>query len=472
MSRNVSRIAGFCAALAALALADPAFSQRRISEEGLIFRRIRDGVATVFASGGHGTGFVIDSLGLVLTNAHVIGDKYRIRVKFDDSTRVDAVFLASDPKRDIAIIRVNPAVLVGRPVLPLAVPSDTMVFEGERVMAIGSPLNQEKVMTTGIVSKIEPTAVISDVNINPGNSGGPLVNLDGAVIAINTFGDFSERGPGVSGSVLITEAFSTIAAARAAMDSVKVPSTRRLPVAPRGMFPIDSLQVAAGAKKFDTAPYYVHDRISTGKFEVVVSTPIFAAWRLYSFEVALAKQTKKREAKGRVSDDQSLDPLSEMREWMRYTGSGFPPLVTLEFTPKVGETAGSMFGNFLGAAAAGYSGGYHRGSHKMEFKADFKDVRIFRDSVEVEDVARFRIMQPMAFSKSTWSADYFGADQARTGIFQCTADWFAPQGDSWPAIRVEVASVEKPDKPYVFELPKSTVKRIWADFGAYRATNQ
>jgi hypothetical protein len=263
-----------------------------------------------------------------------------------------------------------------------------------------------------------------------------------------------------------------IESARAALDTVKVPSTRRLPVAPRGIFPIDSLQVAAGAKKFDSKPYYVHDRTSTGKFEVVVSTPVFAAWRLYSFNVALAKQTKKREAKGRVSQDQSYDPLADMREWMRYTRGGFPPVVTFEFTPKVGETAGSIFGNILGAAAAGAAGSsYYRGSHKMEFKADFKDVRIFRDSVEVEDVARFRAMQPLVFSKSTWSADYFGADQARTGIFQCTADWFAPRGDSWPTIRVELTSVEKPDKPYVFNLPEATVKRVWTDFEAYRNAN-
>ncbi|MBI5905107.1 MAG: trypsin-like peptidase domain-containing protein, partial [Deltaproteobacteria bacterium] len=293
---------------------------------------------------------MIDSAGLVLTNAHVVGDRYRIRVKFDDTTRVDARLLASDPKRDVAVVLVNPEALVGRPVLPLAAASDTMVFEGERVIAMGSPLNQEKIMTAGIVSKIEPTAVISDVNINPGNSGGPLVNMDGVVIAINTFGDFSERGPGVSGSVLITEALPTIASARAAMDTVETPSVRRLPVAPRGIFPIDSLQVAAGAKKFDAKPYYVHDRTSTGKFEVVVSTPVFAAWRLYSFEVELAKQTKKREAKGRVSEDQTYDPLADMREWMRYTRGGFPPVVSFEFTPKIGETGGSIFGNILGAA--------------------------------------------------------------------------------------------------------------------------
>ncbi len=472
MRRKGVRLMGLSCAFVVLLAAGPSLAQRRVSEEALLFRRLRDGVATVFASGGHGTGFVIDSVGLVLTNAHVVGDRYRIRVKFDDSTRVDATFLASDPKRDVAIVLVNPSVLVGRPVLTLAVPSDTMVFEGERVIAIGSPLNQEKIMTAGIVSKIEPTAVISDVNINPGNSGGPLVNMNGTVIAINTFGDFSDRGPGVSGSVLITEGISAVTAARAAMDSVEVPSARRLPVAPRGIFPLDSLQVAAGAKKFDAKPYYVHDRTSTGKFEVVVSTPIFAAWRMYSFDVALAKQTKKREAKGRVSEDQSYDPLGEMREWMRYTRGGFPPVVTLEFTPKMGETGGSLFGNILGAAAAGASGSYYRGSHKMEFKADFKDVRIFRDSVEVEDVARFRAMQPLVFSKSTWSADYHGADQARVGIFQCTADWFAPDGDAWPTIRVEVTSVERPDKPYVFNLPQSTVKRVWTDFEAYRVANQ
>jgi Trypsin-like peptidase domain len=346
-----------------------------------------------------------------------------------------------------------------------------MVLEGDRVIAIGSPLNQEKIMTAGIISKVEPTAVISDVNINHGNSGGPLLNLDGQVVGINTFGDFTEQGgPGVSGSILITRALAVLESARILAAARQPPSATLLAVAPRQPFPLDSLQTAAAYESFDSKPYFISDRVGTGKFEVVAVTPIFDAWRRHRYEMELAKATKKRERKGGVPATQASDPIRGMKEWMRYTGNDYAPVITFEFTPKVGETAGSIFGNVLGAMAAGAAGSsYYRGSHRMEFKADFKDVRVTRDSTEVQDVGRFKGLQPLVFSKSTWTDDYFGADQARTGVFQCTADWFRPEGEGWPTITISVTSVEKPTSPYMFNVPAETVKRLWGDFQSYRA---
>src|SRR5256886_7904224 len=75
----------------------------------------------------------------------------------------------------------------------------TPVQEGERVFTIGSPLSLDKIITTGIVSKVEPHTIMSDININPGNSGGPLFNGAGQVIGLTTFGTRGEDGPGVSG---------------------------------------------------------------------------------------------------------------------------------------------------------------------------------------------------------------------------------------------------------------------------------
>src|SRR5262245_27283970 len=265
-----------------------------------------------------------DSAGIMLTNDHVVGASRRIRVKFDDSTRVEAVLLATDPKKDVAAIRITPRVASRFPILPLAQPSDTMIIEGEKVIAIGSPLHQEKIMTSGIVSKVDPTAVISDVNINHGNSGGPLLNMDGVVIAINTFGDLPDNGgPGISGSVLITEASAVLAQAYSRLPSVAQPSDRLLPVPPRLPFPLDSLQVAVKAKKFDHSLYEVSKSTGTGKFNVVAVTPLYDAWRSYQYEAKLAEHVKKREKKGGISDDQSFDLSRNMKDWMRYTGDQY-----------------------------------------------------------------------------------------------------------------------------------------------------
>src|SRR5439155_17703701 len=98
-------------------------AQRRISPEALIFRQVKNGVATVYNDEGHGSGFLVDSLGLILTNDHVAGGSTRITVKFDDSTRVEAVLLAANPQADVAVIRVNPVIAARFPVLHLATPS-------------------------------------------------------------------------------------------------------------------------------------------------------------------------------------------------------------------------------------------------------------------------------------------------------------------------------------------------------------
>src|SRR5947209_1407578 len=89
-----------------LTLVFPARADRRLSEEALLFRSLRGGVFTVFGDEGQGSGFLIDSLGIVLTNDHVVGGSARIRVKLDDSTRVEGFILSRDPKHDVAAVRI------------------------------------------------------------------------------------------------------------------------------------------------------------------------------------------------------------------------------------------------------------------------------------------------------------------------------------------------------------------------------
>lgn len=446
-----------------------AHAQRRISEEAILFRQLKSGVCTVYGDNGQGTGFLVDSLGIVLTNDHVVGGSSRIRIKFDDSTRVEALLLSSDSKRDVAALAVAPSAIRGYSVLRMAVPSDTMVFEGEKVMALGSPLHQEKVMTVGIVSKVEPTAIISDVNINHGNSGGPLVNMNGDVVAINTFGDMSEQGgPGISGSIKITEASEVVGAARAALGRGREPSPRRLPIASHVPFPVDSLREAAGFEKFDKKPYEVSSAVGTGKFVVTIVTPIYDTWRTWRYEIEIAKRSKQRERKGGAAEGQTTDPLRQMRNWMRYTGSDYAPVVTIQMMPQIGQTAGSIFGNILGAAASGYAGTAYRGSYRYEYKADFLRAELTRDSVIVDDLSMFRAMIPRVFASADWNGSYSMGDQARAGIMQVDPSVFEPTAGRLPKLHMKVWSVEKPDAPYEFDLPATTVQRVWSDFAAWR----
>ena len=156
--------------------------------------RALPGVVSVRAGQGSGSGFVFDSRGHIVTNNHVVeaAGGGSISVVGSDGRRLTATVVGTDPRSDIAVLRVEPTAAL-RP-LDLAAPNGTRV--GEPVLAVGSPLGLSGSVTAGIVSALDrqvrlggftrQNAVQTDAAINPGNSGGPLVNARGEVIGVNT----------------------------------------------------------------------------------------------------------------------------------------------------------------------------------------------------------------------------------------------------------------------------------------------
>jgi S1-C subfamily serine protease len=142
-----------------------------------------------------GSGFVIDSKGLILTNSHVVFGLQSLVVTLDDGSIVPAKIVGADPIFDVAVIE------IARPkqgTLAVArLGNSDRLRPGEDVVAIGNPLGLDQTITRGIVSginRILPETPLSlsepliqtDTPINPGNSGGPLLNRCGEVIGINT----------------------------------------------------------------------------------------------------------------------------------------------------------------------------------------------------------------------------------------------------------------------------------------------
>jgi S1-C subfamily serine protease len=112
------------------------------------FRELKSSVVTVWAQDGHGTGFLVDPAGLIVTNQHVVAGFTYLAVQFDDQRRLTAEVLAEDKQKDVAVLRVNLAGVAGVVVAPIAQGSGALL-EGERVFTIGNPLDQEKVLTQG-----------------------------------------------------------------------------------------------------------------------------------------------------------------------------------------------------------------------------------------------------------------------------------------------------------------------------------
>ena len=139
------------------------------------------------ADRGVGSGFIIESNGLILTNAHVVEGATTIYVTLTDKREFKAKLLGLDKRTDVAVVKIEARDL---PRLPLGDSSKVRV--GEWVLAIGSPFGLENTVTAGIVSaKSRDTGdylpfIQTDVAVNPGNSGGPLLNTAGQAIGINS----------------------------------------------------------------------------------------------------------------------------------------------------------------------------------------------------------------------------------------------------------------------------------------------
>lgn len=139
-----------------------------------------------------GSGVVIDSRGYILTNNHVVEDASDINVTFHDGRELSATIVGTDPKTDLAVIKVK---LENGPLSSIAWGNYESLRVGDVVLALGSPFGLRNTVSLGIISALGRGSVgiteyedfiQTDAAINPGNSGGALVNMKGELIGINT----------------------------------------------------------------------------------------------------------------------------------------------------------------------------------------------------------------------------------------------------------------------------------------------
>jgi serine protease Do len=143
-----------------------------------------------FQTDSLGSGFICDTAGNIVTNAHVVEGAGKILVTFSTGKVVPAKIISIHPKVDLALIRVTPPY----PLQKAKIGNSSEVEVGEWVLAVGNPFGLGRTVTIGIVSGKgrfiglgpDDDFIQTDASINPGNSGGPLFNMAGEVIGVNT----------------------------------------------------------------------------------------------------------------------------------------------------------------------------------------------------------------------------------------------------------------------------------------------
>jgi len=184
----------------AIETASPGFDAARVYQEAA------PGVVTIRsifggAGGAEGSGFVLDSNGEIVTNAHVVTDESggtrkpasEVFVEFENRNVLEAKIVGFDPFADVALLKVEPE---GFPLHPLQLGDDESLVVGQPVAAIGSPFGEQRSLSVGVVSATDRSvksltqfqiegAIQTDASINPGNSGGPLLEANAKVVGIN-----------------------------------------------------------------------------------------------------------------------------------------------------------------------------------------------------------------------------------------------------------------------------------------------
>jgi putative serine protease PepD len=157
-----------------------------------IYRLAGKGVVEITAGQGQGSGFVYDSNGHIVTNAHVVEGSSSVSIKFSNGKAYSARVVGTDASTDLAVLKVDAPV---SQLFPLTLGDSSSLVVGDQVVAIGSPFGLEGTVTSGIVSALHremtspnnfaiDNSIQTDAAINHGNSGGPLLNAEGKVVGV------------------------------------------------------------------------------------------------------------------------------------------------------------------------------------------------------------------------------------------------------------------------------------------------
>jgi len=412
------------------------------------FKRSKNSVVTVWSEFGHGTGFFCDAAGIILTNLHVVADSGYLAAQFDAERKAPAVLLASDPQNDIAVLRVNPLAFP-EAIVPTVRKADGQprLSEGDRVFTIGSPLDLQKILTTGVVSKVDPHTIISDITVNPGNSGGPLFTANGEVVGITTYREQVRGGPGITGILRIEDAAHLMEQARTKIAGTTPPSATLLPVEPKEPYPSEALGGLFSNPKLHVQPY----KAAVGDYDIFVWTPPISFLVDESEAIDMQHKKDKRAKKGK--DEPVV--FSQPPGWEEAAGH-IKPMLEIVVKPKLKEGFWSKVGRSYAE-----SHGWDPGPANVHFKGDFSRMRLLCGEKEIQPIQPGRI--PVGGTRTgavnitnvAYIGDYFYLPES------ISPDCGKVALEIYANKDVEQVTVVKIVEPEL-------VDHIWSDFAAYR----
>jgi hypothetical protein len=408
---------------------------REMSKSGEIFNQVKDSIVTI-VSAGHGSGFLADDAGLIVTNSHVVNESGNdIRVRFGPGQVVRGMVIENNRDADVAVIYVNLENIKGVKSIPLYNPENNndLVLVGEKVIAIGSPLQwetMEKTLTEGVAGKFENNIIRHDARINRGNSGGPLLNFDGQVIGINTFAEADKGMAPVSCSVASSKIVPVLQAAQKKLATASKPDGTLLQDIPRTPFPISQLLLEGGKKlPKRVKPYSIHSNY----FTIDLMTPPLGYRQIVAYDEHLLKKRKNRaKDKGFTVTDDEYESKNKFK-FYDYE----KPVVSVYVTPNPKLTTASKILSTVSFVSAlsltVLSAGIGAPSLAVPFMVAQREVKKDFLKMSIRSTDKSYSCDPYASGRSVFTSDYAFfinnmytslVDKSYIGIYEFSAKCF------------------------------------------------
>ena len=411
-----------------------------------LYERSKPAIVQVTTDDGSGSGFLVTPQGHIATNYHVIRNSRYLAVQFPDGRKVKAAVAAVNPQYDMAVLKVNSAVVDGiRPLEVLPADKEDSIRVGVPVVAIGSPLNQKFLMTQGILSKVDETTLLGDFLLQAGNSGGPLLNCNGLVIGINTFGESA-----IGGAIRISALRDFLESDLINQSAETEPSADLLKSVRAERYPVTILNQKIETEPFEWDAY----RLKAGDFTVTAVTPVLIGKLSVVQQKARAINRYVRRAKN-ISDAPFQGVDEPYYEWHRATETSLDYAITFDLRPDSGPVKQSSASKIVSPLLLF---GKHS-KREMEFKAEFFDFRIYRDGELIEPIMPGRsVVEGTSDRKNS----YF-VDQAYAGSYIYSPDDFMTGRE----FRMQIIDARKPHevhKELVLTADSKLIRQLRSDF--------
>ena len=398
-------------------------------------------VVAIWTPTTRASGFMVDAKGLIATNQRVIGDATAVEVQLTPEVKVRGRVLAADPARDVAVLWIDPMVAASARPVPLecAQAARPPVVEGQELFAMGAPLREQRGMTPGTVSRVEPRSIVADFRLAPGSAGGPVFTAGGGVVGITSVvADNDDRR--ASRVVRVEAACDVLASAALKMKDAAPPDGTHLPVEPVRSFPTDALKAEAQRRVGSLSP----PRMSSSDFDVAFITPVLIYGAHY--QSGQAGFRDRGQGASDVGSD-ALRPLRDFSNWSEYVAD-FRPVLLIRVTPRLVE---SFWATVARGAAMTQGASLPPIKH---FKSGFSRMRAFCGDAEVTPIHPFRLERRVAETDAIYEGLY---------VFDPGA-----LGPHCGAVKLVLYSEKEPEKGDTRLVDPNVIQRIWQDFASYR----